>query len=704
MKTLLTPILALTTSALLILNVWQIQSTWFGVPLFLIYLFLLADQTGKKFFGQESRLDATLLGLLALVLSLALAGTGFYYTTGITPISTSILVLLPLFLFWNTPDSLVASKPKKEKGVSLGTIAVLVLQGALFFLLVRAQTDTTLVSPWHNLSPWFFVLYTLSTAGIFLMAPKQRFLLTYILIGVQLLITWNVATIIYTLGFGFDGFIHRAAESWILENGVILPKTPFYIGQYSLVVVAAMVTGVSIFSLDSYLVPVLASIFLPFLFAWTGQKIWGWSKEKTILFVFVVPWLYFLNFNVTTPHNLVLILSILAIFTLLAFLKNTISFLLPALLTLSAMATHPLLGAPLLVFATTVLLVSKVRSQRFRISLMVGMTFTIILLPSLMFGVNNFLQGYGLPELINPGQQLNSFVSLFKRPFWYQNQAPFLFDLLYSWQALVPILAITLGTAGVWRHTKADRSVLIFPLGAISFFLSAFVLHSMIVFPGVASSEQGNYPLRLISSSILFLLPFLIVEMFVWYEWSKGIIKKYCPQRQRVADITLIIGVSSILTLSLYFAYPQSNPKVRFPGFNVTEADFQAVRLIEAKAGEDYIVLSNILVGAAALTEYSFSKHYQTTHGELFYYSIPSGGILYDFFSQMVYEGQKREYMESAMRLTGTKKAYFVMNSYWAHAHKIIREATKTADKVYTAGDDNEVTILEYQLTPVDRQ
>ena len=160
-------------------------------------------------------------------------------------------------------------------------------------------------------------------------------------------------------------------------------------------------------------------------------------------------------------------------------------------------------------------------------------------------------------------------------------------------------------------------------------------------------------------------------------------------------NLFIITIIPVILTLALYLSYPQRNVKARFPGYNVTASDFTAAEWIHAQNSEyNYVVLSDQLVSAAALTKYSFAKYFDTPQGQLFYYSIPTGGEMYKYYGKMIYEGQKREYMESAMQTVGVEKAYFVVNKYWANAEKIIAGAKQTADAVEVI-DDN-VWIFEY--------
>ena len=64
----------------------------------------------------------------------------------------------------------------------------------------------------------------------------------------------------------------------------------------------------------------------------------------------------------------------------------------------------------------------------------------------------------------------------------------------------------------------------------------------------------------------------------------------------------------------------------------------------------------------------------------MFYYAIPSGSPLARLFDKMLYEGQKREYMEEAMRVAEVPHAFFVVPSYWDRADSIVRGAKATAD------------------------
>ena len=125
------------------------------------------------------------------------------------------------------------------------------------------------------------------------------------------------------------------------------------------------------------------------------------------------------------------------------------------------------------------------------------------------------------------------------------------------------------------------------------------------------------------------------------------------------------------------------------------------MRWIEENANENYIALANQQVSAAALREFGFKKYYTPSPyqgeggGEVFYYPIPTGGPLYQYYLDMVYKKLSRETMNAAMDLVGVKKGYFILNKYWWAFPKILEEAKFEADDWKDFGN-GEVYVFEY--------
>ena len=94
------------------------------------------------------------------------------------------------------------------------------------------------------------------------------------------------------------------------------------------------------------------------------------------------------------------------------------------------------------------------------------------------------------------------------------------------------------------------------------------------------------------------------------------------------------------------------------------------MRAIHANAkGDEYVVLSNQSVSAAAVQAYGFPTRY----------AIPTSGRLYQLYSDMVYIKPAAQTMFEAMDVAHVNLAYFVMNNYWPNASRIIEAAKREA-------------------------
>ncbi|OIO20297.1 MAG: hypothetical protein CO029_00120 [Candidatus Magasanikbacteria bacterium CG_4_9_14_0_2_um_filter_41_10] len=716
--------------AIVLLNNLFLHSWVLGLGALAWYVYMFLSWSRRSL---QSHISGALVLLSYLILSNAIV----YYAYGTTCITSLAILCISWGLFWIPTATHPIQKairfaykwkrfaedihhPFRDANIVLLTISVGFLDTTMLGLLWSRRTLEMMPSPWQAVTIWFFVMFTLSTVLLIYTVAKHKYTpIALALVSIHLFTLYAIAPMLYPLGYGFDAFIHRATEQWIFAHGFILPKQPYYIGQYSLVVFFSRITYLPLFWIDIFLVPLLAACLIPPVVSQSIKRFWphmqsSWHVVLTLSIAFIP----FLSFHLTTPHNLVVLLSLLAIFSTFAYQKDGTSWYIPFLLTLSALITHPLVGAPIFGFFLTAILIKKSSSRVWKkIWLSLSGLGQLVLLP-LLFTINNLRTGNGLPEFRNPFTAIPHFLELFSRPYWYLQYAPIKWELVYTWERLIIPFAIILAVGGFLVYKKKTIDIYLYPVTALAIFLSAWLLRSWITFPDVVVYEQGDYPLRLIKASMLFLLPWMLYGIYIFLTTIK---------KSSVRTL-IILFCASALTMSLYFSYPQRNIKARFPGFNITQADFDAVEWIhkhetrfaisptfipdptitigtigELQSGDiinemyqaDYIVLANQLVSAAALTKYSFAKSYQTSIGELFYYSIPTGGPLYQQYGKMLYEGQKREFMIAAMDLVHVDTSYFVINTYWANADEIIEGAKKTADSWQNI-DDGAVWIFEY--------
>ncbi|MFH0857125.1 MAG: hypothetical protein V1848_00040 [Candidatus Magasanikbacteria bacterium] len=642
---------------------------------------------------------------MALFSYITVANTLVYYAYKLTSY-THIALLLPLlgifFLKKEKPNLLniimkfgqIFFHFRLKKGNFQCTLLQLLFvlsQITLFSLLFSNQTDELMVSPWQTLNFVFFLIYAFSLFLYFLITKKVQiplFVKFFFLISI-FAVSYSVVPIIYTLGFGYDGFIHRVAENYIHSFGSISPKTPFYIGQYSVLVWFHALTGISLFFLDVVFVPFLASLLIPLVLFFTLKHAYKIDEERSLQISLFPLFLFFLSFHLTSPHNVVLLFLVLSVFILFNYIKNILPWYIPLTTVLIALCTHILLGAPLLLFFIAIVLGKNIQNTKIFYSLSVLYTFLLAFLFPVLFALYNSLSGYDFPTLINPFTKLQLFLQIFERPFWYKEHAGFILDSLYIWQYSLPVILFCISIAGYVLHKRKEKEYILFPLTAIGLFLGAWLLRSFIQFPNLAEEEQNNYPMRLVIASILFMLP-----------WAIYCITQLKYNLKNYQKYIVMAMCSGILMTTLYFAYPQRNPKIFYPGFNITKYDFEAVRWIHAKEKEntetDYVVLANTLVSATAMTEYGFQKYYVINGQEQFYYSTPSGSPLYTEYLNMVYDRANTDHIPSVMNMTNTKTVYFVLNKYWRNYDKVAEEAKKTANEWHVIGKDD-VFIFVYR-------
>jgi hypothetical protein len=131
-----------------------------------------------------------------------------------------------------------------------------------YFLLLAARTDAALTSPWQVVSTKFFITYLLATAYLFWLILKKTKCATY-LIAAHYFLSFSVLWIVFKIGYGYDPFIHQATVKLIDANGFVLPKTPYYLGQYSLILIAHKLFFIPIVWADKLFVPLLAALTVP---------------------------------------------------------------------------------------------------------------------------------------------------------------------------------------------------------------------------------------------------------------------------------------------------------------------------------------------------------------------------------------------------------------------------------------------------------
>ena len=565
-----------------------------------------------------------------------------------------------------------------------------------FYILFISATTKSIISPWQVVPWYFFIFYALITFILLIIVNIEKTikqfnnLTIFLLLAPFFFLSFGVALIIYKINYGFDPFIHQSTINLINEKGLVNPKPLYYLGQYSLELIIHKITNIQLFWIDKLLVPLLALIYLPAVL----YKILREKNENqkiiltTIVSLLILPFSFFI---VTTPQNLAYLFLMLVILLCL----SRPNFFLIYLLALAAFVIQPIAGIPALLFAFAVMILRTLRISKIKkyiyILIFIATVFTLPLLFYIFEKNNNYSE-----HSIN-SNSLSSFIPKIIIP--YQENVILNFVYLYAFNLKFFIFILALvGFITAFRSKDPEKNNIYFLyLGAsLALFLSYF-LTTYLPFDFLIEYERSNYADRIFSIASFFLLPFIICTMH-------EIIYKI-KQQNKFVKISFSVFGALLISASLYISYPRIDNYFNSRGYSTGENDIKSVHWINSNAPENYIVLANQQVSAAALNEFGFKKYYKVNgaaredglgHKEdIFYYPVPTGGPLYQYYLDMVYIEPSRETIEAAMNLAGVNTGYFVLNKYW-WAFKKILDVAKLESNEYKEFGDGEVYVFKY--------
>ncbi len=541
---------------------------------------------------------------------------------------------------------------------------ILLCDALILLVLFQSRTTDALRSPWESVPTIAFVLYGIASMLLIL---KRKLLITHypatagprlgggqLPVALHLFTTLSVTAIIFPIGFGFDQLLHQAAERVIALHGFILPKTPYYIGQYALVTILHTLTRIPTEIVDHFLVPTLAAVFIPPLLHKSpiNQKLPVTNYQFPISFILIpLPFL-----TLTTPHNLAQLWLLL---TVLLAADNAHPILVSAA-ALAATATHPLVGIPSLVFLSLWYLERHGSLTRTKAVLITIIGASII--PAI-FAIK-FNAQFSTTAFNSISYNLGPRTFIF-------HHFDTIRDFLYNFQTLRMVAIALLLGAVILRKKSTTRP---FRFAALSALLGSLILASMPALPDIIFYEQSDFSLRLLLTALIFLLPATLTML-------AGILETLMA-RAKATHWGVASMLAIALTASWYFLYLRSDDGYAVAhAYTTSSADIDAVRWIDRDAqGVPYIVLSNQQVSAAAVAEFGFRTYYKKN---IFFYPIPTGGPLYQSYLQFVYTSPTPETIKDAMKLAGVNRAYVVLNQYWTDAERIAKQATPLATNTH---------------------
>lgn len=651
-----------------------------------------------------SKISANIKDYLLLLISLIIiCGAIVYYLDAFYYYDLIVVAILVIcsFLFLGNrlietgqeqnnlqTSKLIVNKSNWKYFLTYGLIYIFLITN-----LFLSQSDKALISPWQVIKPAFFIAYALASLILIfsLISDKLGNKAKILLISLHYFISLIIAVIIYKIGYGFDPFIHQATMELIDKNGLVTPKPPYYLGQYSLIIILHKISGLSIYFLNKILVPFLAAIFIP-LSAYNFLKSFFVDPRDTniehnnaarflsLLFLLIIT---FSPFILTTPQNLSYLFLILTIFNGLG--RNNLIW--PSLLALATAAIHPLTGLPALGWVVWLIFKKnehKLRLIYVRIFRIIIFSATSLIIPATLFfigGANLKIININADLLTDPFKNLLAGLSMAGAEDWF-------FNIIYFFGSNFNLFLILIILASIiYFYRQKNRpdwsSIVNINLSLII----AYILSSQIIFNDLINYEQSSYAGRLLIIICFFNLPYII--------WAiEKLITKIIRQDKFVIAIWLVLGIS-LLLISLYISYPRYDKYFNSRGYSVSANDLKAVQLIELKSKEPYLVLANQQVSVAALKELGFNNYYQTSKGLLYFYPIPTGGPLYQYYLDMVYKSPSQNNIQGALELFDVKSGYLIINKYWDNSAIIINEAKLEAATWFDV--NGEVYVFKYE-------
>lgn len=647
----------------------------------------------KKYFNSNFLIQSFFI-LLCLISFFSGLVYYFYKLNNLGLIISLILAIISFIIihyFYDFDKPAVAGEkiqPRKNKHYDFLNFLLLASYFLLFalilYLLYRNRINEAIISPWQVLPRYFFILYFLATLILLInLIKNQPFAI--LLVIFHYFLSFSIALLVYKLGYGFDPFIHGATLDLIDKTGAVLPKPFYYLGQYGLVIMLHKITNLPLAWLDKLLVPILSAIILP-LTLWRTLKLWLAEKKLIIYLLTIILILPFFYFIVSTPQNLTyLILLVIILFGLNC--CNLFDLMIIYLLALTALITQPIAGLPAIIFALLLTVyhsdgkkIKKYFYSLFYLLAVLALPLAFYLLNKLPPGaVGGLAQNAATDELLAP---VNDNFYLFKNP----DKENFILNFIYLYGFNLKILLIFLILTGLifaYRYRKNCRVLFIYFNLSLALIISYFIAKK-IPFNFLIKYEQNDYLTRLVTVIAFFNLPFILIAL---YAITDKILKN-----NKAVKVIFLFFLASLITTSLYLSYPRFDNYFNSRGFSVSVGDIEAVRWIKNDAKSDYIVLANQQVSAAALREYGFSHYFNDS---IFYYPIPTGGPLYQYYLEMVYKRPSRETMKNAMDLVGVDEGYFVLNKYWWAFPKVLEEAKLEATN-WQEIDGGNIYIFKY--------
>ncbi len=628
-------------------------------------------------------------GLITLILL-----CGMYFVWGISWLTIVGALMMGLILFAQLivrGDSFLLKHPKGRENKNdfsrwIFFAIVILLDFALLFVCLSARTDTSLVSPWQRLPLLVFFAYGVASMFFCLISSDDCSQGILPLLMLHAAVTWGLSSVMFASGFGFDPFVHQAAETYILRHGFIAPRSLLYLGQYVSVVSVAKLTRLSIVFVDTWLVPVLSIFFLPVCWM-IGLRAWPKTDDRSLstrmpligmMALFFVP---IMPFTFTVPFNLDVVLM-LVVLCFLPFAEDRAVRLMLICLAIASMCIHPLLGIPLVCMIVIRCWWPKSQDQWMGFVLAAGIPLSLFLA---FFLYAKQTGGMVLP--LNMGALSDGWGMLTSNP--YRQNVAWWLRAYDGWIELWPWVCSACGLFGL-IHVRGlrDRSAQTLIGGFFGCLASAVVLASLLRFSNIVAAEQFEFAYRLWHAAPLVLLPGVALA-------SQWVSDRYRPSLSVICFFAAAVGLVS--TGVWYATYPMVDAAAPLVLSSVSHDDLVTVDQIEKDAqGKTYAVFSPQMLSAAALRRFGFERSLSTPIGSCYFYAIPTGGEMYKLYVQLFSIQSTSSTLQAMFDFTRVSSVFVVVPVDWSSS-LLNDRLHERASSIFSA--QNGMTVYRFEET-----
>ncbi len=671
------------------------------------------------------RITSLLLAPLVSAIIVIIIGTPLYWLyrfdiEAIIVIIAALSIISIIASIWPLPTKQVTYLPTRSLANTLNpynkhklptivfSLLYLLIICICMFLLLQGRTIDATLGPWDRINGIFFISY--GVASFLLLAigylQKTKTSIYLLLLIIHGICTLSVLGIIFPLGYGFDPFLHRAAETIIDQYGVVSPKTLYYIGQYVVVVFLSKLLSIPIFYIDTWLVPILAVFsVIPLTVLSIQRLISERSMTMTLAaLIFIIPFTSIIN---TTPWSLSFLLFVVTLLLILLYIQKQLKALLVIAycVTIASIFVHPLGGIPTLIVTGIATMIYELMPRIHRKTSKTITSIFVVATMSILVPFAFFLNSYFSKQLsiaVSPPADIPSFFeNIESLIFSYVSRFNAWQDMAYFFPHIFGLLLIVIAlsvTAYYWNtHRMYRKAFSTLWLCWLAIFTNFILIKGFIQFNSIITYEQGIFAQRLYDASTIVLLPFGVIVLYSLLRRLFLTSKNY--PGIKIASIVIFAG---IITANLYTSYPKRDAYNAYHGYTVSTSNIETVKWIEKNAGDvSHVVLASQVVAAAAIQEYGFKQYFRGKIDgqiqDIFYYPTPTSSPLYADYREML-SNPTQEKISNIMSTYDIDLFYLVVNHYEPQYEGTNNKLRSVATSEYVIHESNsEDTIFVFK-------